>query len=229
MKQIPYWFQLLSKPGIKLSELVTGFNVSRHEKDAPDESDERFFRSVKDDVSEYFDAPQRLRFPSAISSTQALRQHDRADYQHVDFRIQLHAARLIEALRRKDCPFYVHSAFRTRDEQEALFNKGTTKARWPRAPHCQGAALDIVHGHYHWELSRSEWAFVGKLGKDLHYRLMQATPEKLRYGITWGGDWRFYDPAHWELTAWRDNIQHFKTGDPVRLTPRAILNKSARL
>ncbi|MEP3530118.1 MAG: M15 family metallopeptidase [Sulfitobacter sp.] len=176
---------------------------------------ERFFGNLPDDKG--FQAPQRLAAGASIhTSTMMLRYHDRANWAETHSDIQIFAAHFIEALRRRNIPMYVHSAFRTLEEQNELQAKGRSRAKWPRAPHCQGKAVDIVHGQYHWELTPQEWQYLGKLGKDI--------AAKLGIEITWGGDWTFYDPAHWELTDWRENIRAIDgRGDPVRFTPRKLL------
>ncbi|AYP28804.1 MAG: putative endolysin [Microviridae sp.] len=159
---------------------------------------------------------QRLAAPkSHFTSDGYLRSQHRADFQQVPTRLRVFAARLIEAGRSYSIPLYAHSAFRTRAEQDQMVARGVSKAHWPRAAHCQGAAVDIVHGFYHWDMTPDEWRFMGKLGKDI--------AAKMRLPIVWGGDWSFYDPAHWELADWRDNIRATEGGTPIRLTARKIL------
>lgn len=159
---------------------------------------------------------KRLQAGIAFHTSEAmLRRHEMANWQNTDSDIRRFAAYFVEILRKQGAPFYVHSAFRTQDEQQRLLIAGRSKANWPRAPHCQGAAVDIVHGAYHWELRPDEWARLGTIGKRL--------AADLNIDITWGGDWRFYDPAHWELTHWRNSIRNTFTGEPLRMTPRALL------
>lgn len=201
-----------------------GVRVQRLTNDATNTSADRFLRTIADDIE--FTAPKRLAFPSAISSTTALKQHERADWQQTDPRIQLFAATLIEVCRKRNIPMFVHSAFRTKAEQDKHFANGTSKVKWPNAAHCQGKAVDIVHGVYAWELTRQEWSLVGKLGKDVLHRLNAARLVKDRFELEWGGDWSFYDPAHWEIKGWRNNISVLPAADPVRKTPRLILSKS---
>ncbi|AXH74966.1 MAG: hypothetical protein [Microviridae sp.] len=198
----------------------------RQELDASNTSFERFIG--KDLDTPIFDAPKRLAFPSYISSDAALRQHDRADYQQTDPRIAFFAAKLIELLRRQNIPFYVHAAFRTKEEQQDAYKRGVSKLVWPRAAHCQGKAVDIVHGTFHWQLTKQEWAFIGKVGKDLHFRMMQQVPKDQRWELQWGGDWSSpYDPAHWEIKHWQSHVIETTTAIPVRRTPRYILRHCA--
>lgn len=187
---------------------------------------DRFFGVPLD--GEYFDAPQRLQRQAHFYSPGWLRQQDRANWSGVDPRIQLHAARLIEALQRCGIPAFVHCAMRTKAEQDAAFAAGHSKLQWPRAAHCVGGAVDIVHGVFAWDLSPMEWALIGKLGLDLHNRLMLGLPEARRYGIVWGGNWSFYDPAHWELSDWQRLPLPASTAPVLRQTPRHILGKFAK-
>jgi hypothetical protein len=171
--------------------------------------DDSFFRNV----------PDNLRAGKLYFTTEAyLSQQHRADWQNVDIRMQKFAAALVLALRKRGFPFYVHSAFRTPSEQEQLYAKGRSKARFPFAAHCQGKAVDIVHSFHHWGLTRNEWALIGKIGKEVAKR------QKLE--ITWGGDWSFYDPAHWELTLWKmDTILDIPISEPVRKTASRIMTE----
>lgn len=187
--------------------------ASRH---SPDTSAERFFGTLK--TPKRYDVPVRLAVGHQFhASDTMLRRHESADWQHVPVHLRLFAARFIEAMRRRDIPLYAHGAFRTAKEQQDMLARGVSNAQWPRAPHCQGKAVDIVHGRYHWELQPDEWQFLGKVGKEI--------AAKMGVPIVWGGDWDFYDPAHWELADWKDDVRRLQAGEPQRLTPRGILAK----
>lgn len=160
-----------------------------------------------------------------------LRQHERANWQDTDPRIRLFAAKFIERMRRLGIPFYVHSAFRTAAEQNEMVLRGVSNTPPPRAAHCQGAAVDLVHSRHHWQLSPSEWAFVGKLGLE--------TAKSIGVPIIWGGDEtaiqgefndpsdRFrWDPAHWELPGWRKALKPLPPLNPVHMTPRKLLRNA---
>lgn len=205
-----YFGGKLTNPCAFLSKL----KQTRAEQANVPEQTERFLRDPVDALR--FNAPERLKVgPGFLTSDKYLRQHQRADWQQTDPRIQIFAAQFCETFRRKQIPLYVHSAFRTEAQQNAMVSKGTSKAKWPRAPHAQGKAVDIVHAAYHWNLTSNEWALLGKVGKELAHRL--------GLQLTWGGDWNFYDPAHWELSDWRDNVRRLTAQAPVEQTPRGIL------
>nr|QJB21399.1 MAG: hypothetical protein [Microvirus sp.] len=102
---------------------------------------------------------------------------------------------LIRRLRKLDVPMYAHCVWRSPDEQDAAFKRGVTKARAGQSPHNWGCAVDIVHCRKHWGLTERQWRVVGHVGKEL------AAQRSLH--VTWGGDWKFWDPAHWELADWQ--------------------------
>jgi len=215
MQRMSYWFDRLRSGAIRsLSDLREAVFLTREASEPEDTSFDRFLGTLGDGA--VFDAPTRLRFPWDATAEEMLRRHAMADWQNVDPRIARFGAALIEVARKQGIPLYVHTAFRTRAEQEAAVSRGVSKARWPRAAHCQGAAVDIVHGRFHWQLTNGEWALLGKLGKDV--------AQRLRVPVVWGGDWSFFDPAHWELAGWQDRVREdLPEGEPWRRTPRSIL------
>lgn len=88
---------------------------------------------------------------------------------------------------------------RTADEQAMLYVKGRTKVKPPMAAHVQGCAVDLIHGVKAWQLTREEWNLWGHIGVEV--------ARKLHIKIEWGGSWKFYDPAHFELANWRAIVQ----------------------
>lgn len=172
--------------------------------------------------STHYEGLDRLKVTKGFHTSEAhLKRHMRADWQHVPIELQMFAARLIYNLRKADVPMYVHQAFRTKEQQDLLYAKGRSKpgpkvtnTQWPRAAHCQGVAVDIVHGRYHWELSKHEWNAIGKIGLQL--------ADRMNLKLTWGGNWSFWDPAHWELTDWKQYIQPLKAGPTIHKMPEFI-------
>lgn len=209
-----WWQDYLAGKLTNPCSFLSKLRQQRSQNEQVPEETERFLDAPVDGLR--FDAPKRLSVPKAyFTSARYLRQHDRADWQQTDPQLQRFAARLIEAFKRKGIPLYVHTAFRTAATQRALHQAGHSKALWPNAPHTQGKAADIVHAAYHWEMTPSEWKLIGKVGKELAHNM--------GLNIVWGGDWSFYDPAHWEIANWRDNIKPTHDTGVVRKTPKAIL------
>lgn len=98
-------------------------------------------------------------------------------------------------LRKRGLPFIPHIYFRDEETQNRLRKQGVSKAKWGQSPHNFGMAVDIVHFGKYWNLTPLQWAVIGLIGKEVARRL--------NLKVTWGGDWKFYDPAHWELSDWK--------------------------
>ena len=198
-------------------------------------SSERFLDLPPDAL--HWDAPARLCARGFLDTTPYLTQMHKADWQQCDPRLMRWAALFCELARKRGVPLYVHSAFRTEAQQAALVAKGHSKTPYPRSAHNNGEAVDIVHGVFHWTLTKQEWALLGVLGRLALDRVNSSIhrPKRLPSGVNplhyeklaldWGGDWSFYDPAHWQISTYRARIKRRPVLPPVRLTPRAILTK----
>lgn len=182
----------------------------------------RFF-GAPDDVKGVWDAPERLKAPNFLRSTGHEQQHLRADWAYVDLRLAYWAAHFIAQARKRHIPLYVHCALRDKATQDAHFAKGVSKARYPRSAHNIGEAVDIVHGLFHWEMSRQEWSLLGVLGKLSLERVNAMLPRARKLALTWGGDWKFWDPAHWEISDYRARTRGLSPHEPMRRTPRYLL------
>lgn len=177
--------------------------------------------------------PQRLVMRSIMTSDAMLRRHGAANWSYVDPALMGWAAMFIEQARKRGIPLYVHSAFRTKAEQDALVAKRASRTPWPRAAHCQGKAVDIVHGELHWQMSNAEWAYLFDVAQEALRLFNSNRPKEKWLKLRWGGDWdsdgetedeRFYDPAHWEILGWQDHaILRLPEVEPVRHTPKALL------
>ena len=212
MKTLPYWLSQFWASGSRDPKLS-------QDCDRLDRQDAMGFNPARDflepDLDPRLKAHDRLKVGKAyFTSSVYLSQQDRADWAYTDPRIRFFAGRMAHELRRRLVPIYAHSAFRTPQEQRDLQRKRVSKASFPMAPHTQGKAVDLVHSRFHWNDMRPEdWAYLGKVGKTIAAR--HAIP------ITWGGDWKkFYDPAHWELSDWRSDVQRtpFPDHPPLRRT-----------
>lgn len=108
----------------------------------------------------------------------------------------------IKAAARMGIPMFAHNMVRTSAEQTELYIRGVSRAKAGQSPHNFGCAVDIVHSLKAWDLSKFEWQLLGHIGKE------HAARRGLK--VTWGGDWRsFYDPAHWQITGWRQVLTYF--------------------
>ena len=107
---------------------------------------------------------------------------------------------LISDFRSRGIPMFAHCVVRTHAEQDELFEKGRSKARAGQSPHNYGMAVDLVHSKFAWKLDLKSWEIIGHIGYEVAGRL--------GIGIEWGGEWNFYDPAHWQLANWRELAAH---------------------
>jgi len=92
-------------------------------------------------------------------------------------------------------PFFPLCIYRSAKEQLALYDAGLSRDSpedgiWPH----QFDAVDLIHGTLGYNLTKTQWSLIGHIGKEV--------AQSRGIKITWGGDWKFYDPAHWEITGW---------------------------
>lgn len=104
-----------------------------------------------------------------------------------------------DELARRKMPFKPFEMYRSNDRQARLIKQRVTKAGPGKSPHNYGMAVDVVHAYKYWDLTRNQWDVVGAIGKEV--------ARKAKIKIEWGGDWKFYDPAHWELAEWRARVR----------------------
>lgn len=123
-------------------------------------------------------------------------QQGRADRSVADPRIIEFERKFIKTAFKLGIPLFPHSIVRGSAEQNELFRQGRSKAKAGESPHNFGCAVDIIHGTKAWQLTRKQWAILGHLGAE--------TARSTGIKVKWGGDWEFFDPAHWELADWRD-------------------------
>lgn len=95
-------------------------------------------------------------------------------------------------------PLFASEVIRSRVRQDHLYALGNSKAKAGQSPHQYGLAVDIVHSVRGWALSRMEWELLGHIGSEAAKGLGVVSK------IEWGGEWSFYDPAHWQIGKWRE-------------------------
>lgn len=136
---------------------------------------------------------QRLRDPATFLTPQ---------WRRVEFRegdggdpIYEFVTAMRDEFRRRQVPMFAITVYRGEADQNRAFANGNSKARFGQSPHNYKMAVDFVHFQRMWQLTRKEWEIIGLIGKEVARRK--------NIKITWGGDWRFWDPAHWELADWK--------------------------
>lgn len=104
--------------------------------------------------------------------------------------------RMIKELKRRGIPFYAFELMRTPERQERLKKQGRSKAGPWRSAHQYGCAVDLISYTKLWDITPAQWLLIGTIGKEI--------ARKMGIKIIWGGDWKFYDPAHWQLADWKE-------------------------
>lgn len=140
-----------------------------------------------------------MRNPSFLQTVKYSEQQFRAlrDGAHED--ILLFEAAFQRRMSKLGIPMFAHCVWRSHAEQDRLKAAGRSKASAGQSAHNFGCAIDYVHSTKAWGLSEKEWLMVGHIGKEV--------ANSLGINIVWGGDWKFYDPAHWELANWREQAK----------------------
>lgn len=227
------------KPGQRLTrwwqEYVTGrlrtpqALVAAARAENPDKIEDRFTGSPVDHKE--WDSPRRLQSPAFLADVAYAKQQQRADWQQCDRRMRLLFARVVLRAAKLGIPLYVHSAFRTKAEQDELIRRGVTKAPYPRSAHNIGEAVDLVHGRYHWEMTQREWRYIHWLVMDELRKLNATLPNASKLHLNWGGDDgtpqdKFeWDPAHWEVLDYRDRIRRMPVQAALHMSPSVTVQK----
>ena len=100
--------------------------------------------------------------------------------------------------KKRNIPLWAFEFVRSKKRQATLYQKGRSKAKAGESPHQYGMAVDVVHATRSWNLTKKEWDVLGSIGKEI--------ARKKNLKMEWGGDWKFYDPAHWQIKDWRDQL-----------------------
>lgn len=139
---------------------------------------------------------ERIRDPVRLASIRWQEQRFSAHRDGAHPGIVEFEAAFIRRFHQLGVPMFCSELWRTPERQDELFRKQTSKAKAGQSPHNYGCAVDLVHSIHGWNLTDKEWEVVGHVGKEL------AKARGLK--LVWGGDWKFYDPAHWEIENWRE-------------------------
>ena len=93
-------------------------------------------------------------------------------------------------------PIRAFEFLRSRERQDELQAEGRSNAKAGQSPHQYGLAVDIISATKAWDLSKKQWDVIGSIGKEI--------ARKRNLKIDWGGDWDFWDPAHWQIKDWKN-------------------------
>lgn len=104
---------------------------------------------------------------------------------------------MVRRMGKMGIPVFAHCVVRSMEQQAKEFAQGDSKAKPGQSAHNYGCAIDLVHSTRAWNLSEKEWLVIGHIGKEVIKQSGLAI-----VSLAWGGDWKFYDPAHWEIQDW---------------------------
>jgi D-alanyl-D-alanine carboxypeptidase len=148
----------------------------------------------------YSEARQALRRPEFFKSQRWYGQKSRSNRVGACEEILIFERKFLAKMQTIGIPMYSHCVMRTRVEQAAIFAAGHSKAKPGFSPHQYGYAVDIVHSVFGWNMPDGDrgkcWQLIGAIGKEV--------AAAASIDIEWGGDWDFYDPAHWQIKNWRE-------------------------
>lgn len=179
-------------------------------------------RSMLDTVPQLNDVTEAVRLyqrpADYFNSSYYMGLHDRADYKGADPMLRLFTWRFMRALRARGLPFYVHTCYRSPEQQAKLVGK---TSRLASGAHQRSAAVDIVSAIDHWDIPEDVWYYVGTLGEAVARdsflgKGLDGKPLKIEWGGRWKGLW---DPAHWQLSDWERRMMTDRDAEPVRLFP----------
>lgn len=103
--------------------------------------------------------------------------------------------RFVAKMAKMNIPVFAHEVMRSNERQQMLYVTGKSKAKAGQGAHPHGFAIDLIHSTKGWDLTKEQWGIFGHVGKEI----------AIQYGLNlqWGGEWKFYDPAHWECSDWK--------------------------
>ncbi|QCS37297.1 hypothetical protein [Tortoise microvirus 81] len=130
-----------------------------------------------------------------MRTTKFLNQILRASREKADPRIVEFYVRVQKECAKRGIPVFAHEFYRSPERSAQLYRQGVSKAKAGQSPHNYGMAVDIIHATRAWDLTKKEWAVLGAIGHEC--------ARKMELKVEWGGTWRFYDPAHWEIVGWK--------------------------
>ena len=156
-------------------------------------------------------AHQRLVDLEAFKDPKLLNRMDGVDWSGVAPWVIEFAQAFQKELRRYGIPCVITEIYRDGRRQNDLKAQGRSKAGAGQSPHQYGLAFDLVHGRRWWDLTPKEWAVIGAIGKEV--------ARKRKIPVEWGGDWAFYDPAHWQIEGWRLFKPHLDMEPGVKPPP----------
>lgn len=144
----------------------------------------------------YAEGLKALRNADFLASPKYKEQQGRADRKGAHYDILEFERSFIRRMARLGVPMYCSELRRSKADQDAAYARGVSNAKGGQSAHNFACAVDIIHSVKGWKLTKTEWALIGHIGKEV--------ASGLGVRLVWGGDWKNpWDPAHWEIAGWR--------------------------
>lgn len=147
-------------------------------------------------------ALEAMRNPEFLKTPKYQEQQTRAVTDGADIRILEFAHKLVRKAASLGIPLFPVCMVRSYDDQASAYARGVSNdspqdGLWPH----MGFAVDIIHGTLgYMDKPRiaQAWTIIGHLGKEV--------ANSMDLKVSWGGDWKFFDPAHWEIADWKEHV-----------------------
>lgn len=111
---------------------------------------------------------------------------------------------MVKRMGQMGVPMFWAEVIRTPERQKELYLDGFSRAQPGKSAHQTGQAGDFIHSELGWNLTRDQWKLVGEVGMDVAKRLGLPITSQ-----AWGGNWKFYDPAHWQIDDWQSQVGEY--------------------
>ena len=155
---------------------------------------------------DYTAAAYALADAPAVKRSDVIKRQTEVMYEGVHPEVVQFYKAMYAACKARNIPVEAFEMLRSEARQNALYAEGRSQAKAGNSPHQYGMAVDVVHSTRYWQLSKKEWDILGSIGKEVARRR--------NIKVEWGGDWDFWDPAHWQLKNWRIRKDEPKVGRP---------------
>jgi len=110
--------------------------------------------------------------------------------------------RFVKEMAALGVPVFAAEIWRSAKRQDELYKLGNSKAKGGQSPHQAGMAVDMIHSIKGWDMTEDQWGLFEHVGKEV---IARAGLDIV--SLAWGGDWNFYDPAHWEINSWKKVLE----------------------
>ena len=118
------------------------------------------------ELAQFNDKIKHLKYaPDQFYTTHFLKLENKADYTGMQPQLWTWLENMKRQCKKRGMPFYVHTAYRSPQEQLSLYSAGYSKVK--SGAHQRGAAVDLVHPDFHWDAPTEYWLYIELIGKEV--------------------------------------------------------------